>query len=97
MASCKDLRRQAASAIKEEREALRAVRTANAAVTAAVRALPGPYTGTPAADVAAREAIKPLVAMAQEASNRWFQANAEVVNARMAVGMRCTRKGGRTS
>lgn len=96
MTSCKDLRRQAASAIKEEREALRAVRTANVAVVAAVQMLPASYVITRDA-VAAREAVKPLIAAAQTASNRWWRAADEVVNARAAVGVRCSRKGGRTS
>lgn len=90
MATCKELRRQLRTAISEERVAHVAVREANARVVAATKKLPPNYVETASA-TAERVAVKPLVDVAQAASNRWWTAADELVNKRAAVAS-CGRK-----
>jgi hypothetical protein len=84
MPTLKELQRKLKRAVADEKDAAAAVRAANAAVSAAVAKLPPSYVTTASAD-AERARTKPLVDRAQKASDRWFAANAELVNARAAV------------
>lgn len=88
MVTCKDLRRRAAYAVKEAKAAEKAVYAANAAVTAAVKKL-DPYWVTAPESQRAREAVKPLVAEAQRASNRFLALASEASSLKDAVAIRC--------
>lgn len=90
MATCKEARRALRAAVKEERTTRAAVREANARVVEATKKLAPLYVETASA-AAERAAVQPLVDTAQAASNRWFAANAELVNKRAAAAS-CGRK-----
>lgn len=94
MATCKTAKRDLRSAIREEKAAHAAVRAANARVkeaTAHLRVYRGEGWNQPAS-AADRARIEPIIAEAQAASDRWFRANAELVNKRAFAEATCQRK-----
>lgn len=91
MANCKNLRRELRVLVKQEREAAKTVREANAKVVEATTKLPPLYVETASAAVA-RESVKPLVEQAQKASNRLWQLVDDVCNKRAMVASSCKPK-----
>ncbi len=90
MASCKTLRRELRLLVKQEREAAKAVREANAKVVEATTKLPPTYVETASAAIA-RESVKPLVETAQAASDKLWLLADDVSNKRAALAS-CGRK-----
>lgn len=88
--SCKQAKRDLASVVREERTLRAKVKAANAEVATAVKQLPPLYVTTASA-VAQRERVKPLIDRAQDASNKWFDANARLVNKRANVAHVCKK------
>jgi hypothetical protein len=91
MATQKESQRRLRAAIAAETKARAANRAANAEVSAAVAKLPPHYVTTADAK-AQRDRVRPLVERAQKASNAWFAANADLVNARAAATGDHTRR-----
>jgi hypothetical protein len=93
MANCKNIRRTFRLAAREERAARAAVRTANAKVVELTKKLAPSYVETAQAN-AERNAVKPFVAEAQAASNRWWKAADDLSNAARHLNeTKCSRKG----
>jgi hypothetical protein len=90
LATCKTLRRELRLLVKQEREAWKAVREANAKVVELTTKLPPVHVETASAAVA-RESVKPFVEAAQNASNKFWTLADEVINKRGAVAL-CARK-----